>query len=280
MAAMVQSSDAGSMTRALRIAVIGDFDPTLPPHVATNEASAHAAAHLEVDVDVDWVATSLLDLGLSRVEAADALWCAPGSPYRSLSGALAALRFGREHGIPTLGTCGGCQHMIIEYARNVLGFEDAHHAEYDPYHSRLFITPLSCSLAGQTMPVTFDPRSKAVELYGADRVEERYYCDFGLNPEYRQTIHDGGLRVVGVDDDDEARLFEIPEHPFYMAALFVPQSRSSWDLPHPLVTALVQAALRRRAATPQTDPNRVGDRAVPATSSTRFPTAAHVGVRH
>ncbi len=100
-----------------------------------------------------WLATETLAAAPDAVAFADVLWCAPGSPYRSLAGALAALRFGRENGIPTLGTCGGCQHIILEFARNVLGFDDAQHAEYDPYASRLFVSELTCSLAGQTMPV-------------------------------------------------------------------------------------------------------------------------------
>jgi CTP synthase (UTP-ammonia lyase) len=230
------------MTRALRVAVIGDFDPTFIPHLATNEALGHAGKATGVDVDIDWLATNSLETNLHGIGVADALWCAPGSPYRSLLGAVAALRFGRERGIPTLGTCGGCQHMIIEYARNVLGFEDADHAEYDPYQSRLFITPLSCSLAGRTMPVRLEPGSRIASIYGAERIVEEYYCDFGLNPAYRGVLHDGGFGVVGVDDDGEARLFELPEHPFYIAALFVPQTRSTADEPHPLITALLSAA--------------------------------------
>jgi CTP synthase (UTP-ammonia lyase) len=235
------------MTQTLAIAVIGDFDSTFLPHTATNEALEHSARRLGVEVEVEWVPTASLEADLALVEAADALWCAPGSPYRSLAGALEALRFGREAAMPALGTCGGCQHMIIEYARNVLGFEDAHHAEYDPYQSRLFVTELSCSLAGKTMPVRLEPASRAAPLYGVTTVEERYYCNFGLNPEYQQTLDDGGFRVVGVDDDGEARVLELPEHPFYLATLFVPQARSTPERPHPLATALVQAALDRSA---------------------------------
>jgi CTP synthase (UTP-ammonia lyase) len=222
----------------LSIAVIGDFDPSLAPHTAIATAVDHAAAALRLDACVEWMATD--DLG--DYGAADALWCAPGSPYRSMDGALAALRYGRENGVPTIATCGGCQHVIIEYARHVLGFEDAQHAEYDPYASRLFISALTCSLAGQTLPVRVAPASLAGELYGAAEVEERYYCNFGLNPEYRGLLEDGGLRVSGIDADGEARIFELPEHPFYVATLFVPQTSSTLDRPHPLISGLLRAA--------------------------------------
>jgi CTP synthase (UTP-ammonia lyase) len=228
--------------RRIRVAVIGDFDEGYPPHTATNAAVSHSAGHLGLDAQVTWLPTESLGGDLDPVAAADALWCAPGSPYRDLAGALAALRFGRENAVPTLGTCGGCQHIILEYARNVLGFNDAQHAEYDPYASRLFVSELTCSLAGQTMPVTLTPRSIAQRCYGTSRVQENYYCNFGLNSAYRKTLQASRLRVTGVDDDGEARVFELTGHPFYVATLFVPQARSTVEAPHPLVTALLSAA--------------------------------------
>src|SRR5262249_33544220 len=160
-------------------------------------------------------------------------------------GALAAIRLAREEGVPLIGTCAGFQHVVIEYARTVLGVAGAQHAEYDPDASTLFVTPLVCSLVGQRMDVRLVPGSRAAEAYGADVVEERYYCTFGLNPERRALLHSRGLRVVGVDAaDGDARLVEIPEHPFFLATLFVPQTRSEPGRPHPLVTAFVRAAAR------------------------------------
>lgn len=233
------------MPRHLRVAIIGDFDPAFAPHPATNDALDHAAASLGIDVEASWFSTEPLLDDLGEVRAADALWCAPGSPYRSLTGALRALRHGREEGVPSFGTCGGCQHVIIEYARNVLGFEDAQHAEYDPYASRLFVSELGCSLAGQTMPVSLEPGSRAAELYAATAAEEEYYCNFGLNPKYQRTLDEGGLRVTGFDDGGEARVLELPDHPFYLATLFVPQARSLPERPHPLVLGFLRAALTR-----------------------------------
>jgi CTP synthase (UTP-ammonia lyase) len=225
----------------LKIAIIGEFDESFAPHVATNAALSHSAAALRLQISVDWLPTEPLENDLGLVATADVLWCAPGSPYRNLQGALAALRFGRENAVPTLGTCGGCQHIILEYARNVLGFNDAQHAEYDPYASRLFISALTCSSAGKTMPVKLKPGSIAARCYRQDRVFEEYYCNFGLNSIYRPALEEGGLAVTGVDGDEEARVFELPGHPFYLATLFVPQTRSTAEKPHPLVTALLSA---------------------------------------
>src|SRR5206468_6007076 len=87
---------------------------------------------------------------------------------------LAAIRAARERGVPCFGTCGGFQHMVLEYARTVLGFRDAQHAEYDPYASRLFVTALACSLAGRQMPLTLAAGLRVAAIYGAlARSEER-----------------------------------------------------------------------------------------------------------
>lgn len=229
------------------VAVIGDFDDSYAPHTATNRAVRHSAERLGLQASVTWLATEPLESELGPAARADALWCAPGSPYRSLRGALAALRFGRENAVPTLGTCGGCQHIVLEYARNVLGFRDAQHAEYDPYGSRLFISSLTCALAGLTMAVILKPGSMVAQCYGTYRVEEKYYCNFGLNRAYQAALEEGGLHVTGVDDDGEARVLELPGHPYYIGTLFVPQDRSTIEDPHPLVTRLLSEAANRKA---------------------------------
>ncbi|HEX4838337.1 MAG TPA: hypothetical protein VFV03_07440 [Solirubrobacteraceae bacterium] len=231
------------MARAIAVGVIGEFNPEFPPHVATDAALGHAAEALGVEVDIRWLSTlELENLPTAELASHDALWCAPGSPYRSLDGALRAIRVARESDWPFLGTCGGFQHVVIEYARNVLGFEDAQHAEYDPYASELFISALSCSLVGQTMSVQLAPGSRAADFYGKSNVSEQYYCNFGLNPEHQERLHNGGLRVVGTDQDGEARVVELPGRRFYLATLFVPQLSSQPESPHPLIVAYLRAA--------------------------------------
>lgn len=94
-----------------------------------------------------------------------------------MNGALKVIQHAREHDVPLLGTCGGYQHVVLEYARNVLGFADAIHAEYDPYASDLFITALSCSLVGQTMTVMLRDNTVAASLYPQSTTSEKYYCN-------------------------------------------------------------------------------------------------------
>ena len=233
----------------LEIGVIGEFDAGFAPHLATNAALDHAAAAIGEEVRVTWLPTATLETGADRSLAGfDGLWCPPGSPYRSLAGALAAIRVAREGAIPFIGTCGGFQHALLEYARNVLGFADAQHAEYDPTASRLFTSTLTCSLAGQTLRVTLLPGSRAYALYQSPHADEAYYCNFALNPVYREDIEHSGLVVSGRDDDGEVRVVELPAHPFYLATLFVPQTSSTPERPHPLVTGFVNAARNHAAS--------------------------------
>ena len=118
----------------MKLAIIGEYNPDFEPHVQTDAAIAHAASALGLDVQSEWISTA--DARITHLTGFDALWLAPGSPYRNLSGTLDAIRFAREHNVATLGTCGGYQHMVIEFTRNVMGIRDAQHAEYDPYASR------------------------------------------------------------------------------------------------------------------------------------------------
>lgn len=233
-----------------RIGVIGEYDPVHPTHPATDAALGHAATALGVAVEVTWVSTADVGDPGQALAAFDAVLVAPGSPYRSLDGALRAIEHARCSGLPLLGTCGGFQHIVIEFARNVLGLAQATHAEYDPEASTLFVTPLSCSLIGQTMAVEIVPGTRAAAAYGVTRATERYYCNFGLAPDRVADLTAAGLRVSGTDADGEVRIVELPGPAFAVATLFVPQTSSTLVRPHPLVTALVAAAADRAAGGP------------------------------
>jgi CTP synthase (UTP-ammonia lyase) len=228
------------MASAVRVGVIGDFNESNATHVATNTGIQHASEALGREFEVVWLPT---DESLS-FGAFAGLMCSPGSPYLSLVGALAGIRYAREHGVAFLGTCGGFQHLVLEYARNVLGVSDAEHAETNPYASRLFITPLSCSLKGKVMDVEIRPGTRAAAAYGALRSNENYYCNFGLNPEYTAQLEAAGLKVTGCDTDGAVRIMEVEGHPFCMGTLFVPQVRSAPGAPHPLVLAFCRSAIQ------------------------------------
>jgi CTP synthase (UTP-ammonia lyase) len=229
----------------VRIGVIGDYRPANATHVATGAALAHAGIAAGIELEHVWVPTPQVAAGPEgAVDGLDAVLIAPGSPYESIDGALAAIEAARAAHLPLLGTCGGFQHVIVEFARDVLGITDAAHAEYGPSAGSLFITALECSLRGRQMTVTLVPGSVAAAAYPAATAAERYYCDFGLNPAYRGQLTAAGLMVSGTDEDGEVRIVELPGHRFFLATLFVPQASSAPGRPHPLLSAFVAAAAR------------------------------------
>jgi len=224
----------------IRVGIVGDFDASFAPHRATGPALEHAAAARGLQCQWEWVATDSVSSPATLREY-HGLLIAPGSPYRSLQGALVAIEYARREGVALLGTCGGFQHVVLEYARNVLGIQDAQHAEYDPYASRLFVVPLSCSLVGQTMRVLLEPGSRAAAAYGRHEVDEQYYCNFGLNPAFENDLDSAGLRIAGRDAAGEVRVVELPSHPFFCGTLFVPQLSSRPDAARALIVSFLAA---------------------------------------
>jgi len=105
------------------------------------------------------------------------------------------------------------------------------------------ITPLTCSLVGQQQAVTILPGTRAAKLYGAAEAIEDYYCNYGVSPDYQPLLEAGGLRVSGRGGAGEVRIVELPDHPFFLATLFLPQARSTLSEPHPLLAGYA-AALR------------------------------------
>lgn len=229
--------------RVLAVALLGEYDPAFTPHVATADALRHACEATAIQVRGDWVSTANADPSIFGTYAG--VWILPGSPYKSLDRTLEVIRHARQHAIPCFGTCGGFQHMILEYARNVLHFPDAQHAEYDPYASRLFVSRLECSLLGREMSVRLAAGSRVAEIYGTRMAREQYYCNFGVNPDAVPLLRAGPLKITGSDDEGEVRVVELPSHPFFIGTLFVPQLKSRAGRPHPLVAAFVRALARR-----------------------------------
>jgi CTP synthase (UTP-ammonia lyase) len=119
--------------------------------------------------------------------------------------------------------------------------------EYGVTESPLIVTRLVCSLAGKKLQIRVTPNTLAHRLYRSDLVDEQYYCNFGFNEAYRAELEAHGLRFTGRSDDGEARILEIPDHPFFLATLFVPQTASLPGKPHPLIAGFASAAEEFRA---------------------------------
>jgi CTP synthase (UTP-ammonia lyase) len=217
-----------------------------------------ASERIGMPVEFDWLRTDALAEGAVSARHCDGLWCVPGSPYASMEGALDAIKYARVSGTPFLGTCGGFQHALIEYARNVLGIEEADHAESNPDASVLFVTPLTCALRGVKGIVKLQTGSLAARLYGASEVIEEYNCGFGLNPIYRATLEKSDLHITGQDVEGEARIIELEKHPFFLATLYQPERAARDGRAHPLINAFVAAIAAAKEGTANADLTTVG----------------------
>ncbi len=163
------------------------------------------------------------------------------SPYKNAQGAFTAIRYARENGVPFLGTCGGFQHALIEYARNVMGWDDAAHAETDSA-GRMVVTPLACSLVEQTGTIELRHNTLIARAYGKDAIDEGYHCNYGVSPAFAAELDKTDLRVTGWDEEGEVRAVELITHPFFVATLFQHERAALSGRPAPLVHALLRIA--------------------------------------
>jgi CTP synthase (UTP-ammonia lyase) len=234
---------------AVRVGLIGDHDPSVTAHRAIPLALQLAAARHGTEVACEWIATDHLGDGITPALAGcDGIWCVPASPYRREAGALRGIRFARESRRPFLGTCGGFQHAVLEYARNVLGMVAAAHAETDPGARETVIAPLSCGLVEASGSVVFTPRSRLAAIYAAESAVETYHCSYGLNPAFEGRLSAGPLRVVARDTAGEVRAMELLDHPFFVLTLYQPERAALTGKAHPLINAFVAAAGMGRGA--------------------------------
>jgi CTP synthase (UTP-ammonia lyase) len=214
------------------IAALGDRDPAYVTHRAID-------ATIAVAPQIRWVATDD-----ARIDGFDGLWVLPGTPYRDEAAVHAAIRFAREQGMPILGTCGGFQHMAVEFARNVARIVGAVHGESSPDGEAIVVAPLACSLVGEERTVVPVPGTRLAEICGEAPFTGFHWCGYGLAPGMAERLVAAGLVIGAHADDAGVEAFELPDHPFYMATLFQPQVSAPL---HPLVGALLEAATRRGA---------------------------------
>jgi CTP synthase (UTP-ammonia lyase) len=228
-----------------RVALVGDRSPQVRAHQRIPALLDALREHEGLVLDAYWVATDDAERDDGSLAGFDGIWVLPGSPYRSMEGALTAVRCAREGKIPFLGSCGGFQHAMLEFARNVADVPGGGHAEYDTDAENLIIVPLACSLVGHELAVHVQAGSLAERILGCDRTVERYHCSYGLNPAYRDLLRANGMRFTGKGDDGDVRIAELPEHPFFLATVFQPELAPCEPRPHPIIRAFARAAVAR-----------------------------------
>jgi len=228
--------------RAVRVALVGDHDVRVIAHQGIEKSLRLSSETFPQALEWDWLATDGLDAGGYDLSRYDAFWCVPASPYKCEAGAIKAIFYARTSDKPFLGTCGGCQHAILEYARNALGLGNAEHSELNPQASLPLISALSCSLVEVENEVFFTAGSIVGRIYGRDRSREPFHCRYGLNPKLEHVLKESELCITGRDQRGEARAFEIRRQKFYILTQYQPERSALEGTVHPVVKAFLRAA--------------------------------------
>jgi CTP synthase (UTP-ammonia lyase) len=230
---------------SLVVGLIGDYSPDVPAHIAIPKALELARAVGDRDIAWRWIETRALRVPADDLAECAGIWVAPGSPYANTAGVLQSIRWARKQRRPFLGTCGGFQHALIEFGRNVAGLVGADHAETAPDAQILLVTRLACSLVEKSAAVRLVSGSRLRAAYGTDEATEAYHCNYGLNAKYHRALEEAGLRFTAFDAEGAVRAAELPAHPFFVGTLFQPERAAlRGELP-PVVKAFVDAVINR-----------------------------------
>lgn len=223
-----------------RIVLLGDRNPSFITHQAIDKA-LDIFNDRDQNLEASWVGTK--EVSSHELIAAEGLWVLPGTPYENEEIVFEALFIRRTENRPTLGTCGGFQHMVLEFARNELGLGTASHEETSPDGDALVINALPCSLVGEERMVHCMPGTRMEQICGSEPFAGFHYCNFGVNPNYQTALDAAGLRLSAFAEDAGVEAIELQAHPFYMGTLFQPQMGLLQGLElHPLIENFLMAA--------------------------------------
>lgn len=227
-----------------KIAILGDFNPVYKTHHALNDSTRQIKKYFESEIQFDWIATDIFDYQAAFNNMYCGLWIAPGTPYKDDENVIRTIKYARENSIVTFGNCGGFQYMVIEFARNVCGIDNANHEESHPESEYLVISKLSCSLIEQQENLELiDKDSIIYHTIKKEKFIGRYFCNYGINQKFLEALTSNGLNFTTKSEDGQMRSFEIKSHLFYVATLFQPALTSSENEPNPIILKFVRKCL-------------------------------------
>ncbi len=255
-------SDWKSMVNALRnadkevtIALVGKYISLHDAYLSVVEALKHGGIASHANVHIKWIdSEKVTEENVEEfLEDADGLLVPGGFGSRGIEGKITAIHYARTHGLPFLGLCLGMQLAIVEYARNVVGYHDAHSIELNPntMHPVIALMPdqngvedIGGTLRLGAYPCKLKEGSLARKLYGEELIYERHRHRYEVNNDFRKALQDHGLSLSGISPDGHiVEMAELPEHPFFIATQGHPEFKSRPNRPHPLFKGLVAAAI-------------------------------------
>lgn len=243
----------------VEIALVGKYVELQDSYKSILESFIHAGATNECKVNIHLVHSEYVnDKNVAeQLSSMDGILVAPGFGERGIEGKIVAVRFARENKIPFLGICLGMQMAVVEYARNVLGLEDAMTTEIKPNAKNPVIGLMedqkSLTSKGGTMRLgayacSIKEGSLAHKIYGTKEISERHRHRYEVNDAYLDTFEKSGLMSTGLNSDTGlVEIMELKDHPFFIGVQFHPELKSTPENPHPLFVALVKAAMERKS---------------------------------
>ena len=237
------------------IGIVGKYVELHDAYMSVKEALVHASAAHEHKLKVKWIQSDDLEKGRNIEELAtlDAIVVPGGFGYRGVEGKVVAARYAREKKVPYLGLCLGMQVMCIEFARNILDYEDANSSEFNentPYpvislmREQRDITDMGGTMRLGAYPCKLQANTLAARVYGSEQVNERHRHRFEFNNEFRDVFQQNGMSLSGLSPDGLlVEITEIADHPYMIGSQFHPEFLSRPTQAHPLFLGLIEAAL-------------------------------------
>lgn len=245
----------------VRIGLVGKYVELKDAYKSIAEAFIHAGVANECKVLVEWIHSEKIDDSnvAQKLGKLNAVLVAPGFGERGIEGKITAIKFVRENNIPFLGICLGMQCAVIEFARNVIGWKDAHSTEMHPESKHPVIHMMEeqkkLTKKGGTMRLgeyscAITKGTKTAGIYGKQKVGERHRHRFEFNNKFLKEFEDKGMLAAGVNPDNQlVEIVELKDHPWFVGVQFHPEYKSTVENPHPLFVKFVKAAIEKTKAT-------------------------------
>ena len=245
---------------SVEIALVGKYVALHDAYLSVAEALTHGGIENDVKVNIRWVDSETVtdENAAELLDGADGVLVPGGFGSRGIEGKIAAVRWARESRVPFLGICLGMQMAVVEYARHVCGWADAHSSELDPAttHPVIDLMPdqRGVTAKGGTMRLGAYPckvvsrGSRTYQAYGAEEISERHRHRYEFNNEYRDALTQAGLELAGLSPDGRlVEIVELPGHPWFVGVQFHPELKSRPNKAHPLFRAFIAAAKENRS---------------------------------
>ena len=242
----------------VNITLVGKYVELHDAYLSVAEALCHGAIANDTRLNIKWVHSAHItrDNVEEHLGNADGILVPGGFGDRGIDGKIHAIKYARENKKPLLGICLGMQLAVVEFARNVLGYTDAHSAEFGPgtAYPVIDLMPEQKGIEdlGGTMrlglyPCRLTKGTKAYEAYGEDMINERHRHRYEYNNEYRDVLCENGLFISGISPDGRlVEMIELKGHPWFVGCQFHPEFKSRPNRPHPLFSGLIKAALANK----------------------------------